>query len=156
LRARIILDRDTPGPAIAEIETRLAANEIVGIAAVENTGRKSLELRLLSARLPLGAGALNFGYKTGAPVLPVFCVNDTSGSYRVRIESPLLIDRTRDRAEAIAEALRDYGARLERFVLQHPDQWYGWTYLRTEEPGKPSFRTIWERFHKSSRLSATS
>jgi lauroyl/myristoyl acyltransferase len=150
LRARIIVNRNLPGPALANIEERLTSNEIISIAAVENTGRKSLEVRILSAVLQLGAGALSFGYKKRAPVLPVFCIRETYGSYRVRIEAPLLIDENRRREEAIGEALSAFGARLERFVRQHPDQWYGWSYLRTEKSEEA--RTIWDWVHKSSRV----
>jgi lauroyl/myristoyl acyltransferase len=149
LRSRIVLDRDNPGPAIAEIEERLVANEIISITATQNKGRKSLEVSLLSARLPLGAGALNFGYKIGAPVLPVFCFNDAHSSYRIRIEPPLPINREKDRAEAIDEALAAFGRRIERFVLEYPDQWYGWTQLVTEDPLKRQVPTIWDWIHKS-------
>ena len=149
LRARILLDRDDPGPAVAEIEERLVANEIISITATQNKGRKSLEVPLLSARLPLGAGALSFGYKFGAPVLPVFCFNDALCSYRVRIEPPLVIDREKDRGEAIDEALAAFGRLVERFVLEHPDQWYGWTHLLTEDPLKSRMPTVWDWVHKS-------
>jgi lauroyl/myristoyl acyltransferase len=143
LRKRIILDRDEPGPALAEIEERLIANEIVSITAVENEGRKSLEVPLFSARLLLGGGALNFGYKTGATVLPVFCVRDANG-YQVRIEPPLHIDRKKERQEATAAALTAFGGRVENFVLQYPEQWYGWARLRTGKPGQPEVSTIWD------------
>jgi lauroyl/myristoyl acyltransferase len=148
MRARIVLDRGTPGPALAEIEERLAANEIVSITVTPNKGRKSLEVSLLSAQLPLGAGALNFSYRTGAPLLPVFCVCEADGSYSIHIHPPLVIDREKVRNEATGEALVALGRQVENFALRYPDQWYGWAHLRTDELAKSRTRGVWDWIHK--------
>lgn len=61
---------------------------------------------------------------TPATVLPAFIVRMPDGRYRAIVETPLEIDRGRDREAALRRNVERYVAILERYVSQNPEQWY--------------------------------
>jgi KDO2-lipid IV(A) lauroyltransferase len=61
---------------------------------------------------------------TAATVLPAFIVRTPDGRYRAIVEEPLEIDRGRDREAALRVNVERYVAILERYVGEHPEQWY--------------------------------
>lgn len=61
---------------------------------------------------------------TAATVLPAFIVRTPDGRYRAIVEEPLEIDRGRDREAALRGNVARYVAILERYVGEHPEQWY--------------------------------
>jgi predicted LPLAT superfamily acyltransferase len=56
--------------------------------------------------------------------LPAFIVRVPDGRYRAIIEEPLSIERTGDRETALRQNVERYVSLLERYVRQHPEQWY--------------------------------
>ncbi len=55
-------------------------------------------------------------------LLPVFTVKQETGALVVNVECPL-IGRDDDPEEPYEAVIQRYARRLERFVLQYPDQW---------------------------------
>ncbi|NMC72332.1 MAG: lysophospholipid acyltransferase family protein [Myxococcales bacterium] len=79
--------------------------------------------------------------RTGAPIFPVFVHSPAGARHRIRIEPPLAPDaasgRPLDRVLGLTRAINE---RLERRVLEHPDQWL-WLHRRWKEfPRAPQDR----------------
>jgi KDO2-lipid IV(A) lauroyltransferase len=61
---------------------------------------------------------------TPATVLPAFIIRAPDGRYRAIVEAPLEIEREGDRETALRRNVERYVGILERYVRQHPEQWY--------------------------------
>ena len=89
------------------------------------------DVPFLGHRLKIATGALNLGYKTGAPVLPVTAVSlSGSAAFEVVIGAPLPLPGDRDKHDAMSIAMAEYCRRLERDVQAFPGQWRAWSKLR--------------------------
>ncbi len=96
---------------------------------VRDIGRRPLEAPFLDGTIALAAGAANLAYSSGAALLPVFTLADKNGGFRVAIEAPLEVAAEAERGAAFERVARQYAALLESYVLDHPDQWFGWSHL---------------------------
>jgi lauroyl/myristoyl acyltransferase len=135
LKERIVIDRNDMPRTKRQIDRVLEENGILSITVGAWEGRSLADMPFLGHRLKIATGALNLGYRTGAPVLPVTAVS-LSGSevFEVTIGEPLPIPRDGSKHDAIAVAVAEYGRRLERDVRAFPGQWRAWNKLR------PAFR----------------
>ena len=91
----------------------LADRAVTGVGErVEFFGRPAL---LPSAHVALAL-------RTGAALLPAFAWRE-KGLLVARIEEPLKLVSTGDRDADVRAGVRQFAARLERYVKEHPEQW---------------------------------
>jgi KDO2-lipid IV(A) lauroyltransferase len=67
--------------------------------------------------------------KTGATIVPVFCVPQPDGSYRVTYEAPIEEETTGDRDSDVIRITAACTASIERWVRKHPEMWL-WMHRR--------------------------
>ena len=150
LDERIMLDRANSKRELSAIlADRLSKNRILSITAVKNKGGSSLSVPVFDADVPIGAGALALGHRIGAKVLPVFVICESSGTYRIIVEPEISIDATASREEAISGAITDFSTRLQRFLLHHPADWYGWTHIEPHGEFGTGRNWLWDWIHKA-------
>ena len=91
----------------------LADRAVTGVGErVEFFGRTAL---LPSAHVALAL-------RTGAALLPAFAWRENEFLV-ARIEEPLVLASTGDRDSDVRAGVRQFAARLERYVKEHPEQW---------------------------------
>ncbi len=73
-------------------------------------------------------GLALFALKTGAPVVPVFMVRETSG-FRTEFGPEIITVKTGDRQKDIENNTREYNRVIENFIRRYPDQWF-WIHQR--------------------------
>ncbi len=66
--------------------------------------------------------------KTGAPVIPVFMVRETSG-FRTEFGPEIVTVKTGDRQKDIENNTQEYNRVIENFIRRYPDQWF-WVHQR--------------------------
>jgi KDO2-lipid IV(A) lauroyltransferase len=66
--------------------------------------------------------------KTGAPVVPVFMVRETSG-FRAEFRPEMVTVKTGDRQKDIETNTQEYNRVIENFIRRYPDQWF-WVHQR--------------------------
>ncbi len=125
---RVLLALDDAAGAMAELRRVVEDNGVVSIT-VRDIGRRPLEAPFLDGTIALAAGAANLAYSSGAALLPVFTLAERDGGFRVAIEAPLEVAAEAERGAAFERVARQYAALLESYVLDHPDQWFGWSHL---------------------------
>lgn len=69
---------------------------------------------------------------TGAPVVPAGTWRGADGRHVLRFEEALPLIDCSDATESIRRNTRAYNAALERFILQHPEQWF-WAHRRWKD-----------------------
>lgn len=108
------------GAAMRVLRQRLSENRVVSIA-VGDQGRRTLEVPFLEDHLCLATGPINLAIKAKAPLLPIFTLRNSSGTFEVHVTSPLPIELNQEGGYELVA--REYSRRLEYFVLKYPSQW---------------------------------
>jgi lauroyl/myristoyl acyltransferase len=68
-------------------------------------------------------GPIDLALRTGATVIPSFCVRTEQDGIDAYLEEPLELERTDDMERDIRTNTLRFLARLERRLREHPDQW---------------------------------
>jgi lauroyl/myristoyl acyltransferase len=126
----VLLDRAAPpgvrfvrltSPVVGvELVAALRRGEVVAFQLDRAIGgRGDAEAPFFGARATFPLGPFVIAAVAGAPVVPVFCVLEPDGAYRIHVEPALSVSRGAEIA-----ALRTAVALLERYVRAHWDQWF--------------------------------
>ena len=148
LAERVIIRNNDAASALETLRTRLKQNRIVSITVGDQANRLAY-LNLFKGKQPVATGPLHLTRTMNSVLLPVFTVIQESGTFAVVIESPLMIGST-DREEAYESIAQRYARRLERYLLQYPDQWNADP--RAGKPGRDAQGRMVERKKPSASL----
>ncbi|HEY9287233.1 MAG TPA: lysophospholipid acyltransferase family protein [Candidatus Dormibacteraeota bacterium] len=88
------------------------------------------------ARFP--TGAVEIALKTGAPILPAFCMRDQNDAYVAVGEPPLFLTRSEDHEADVRGAMEQILATFERYIKRYPDQWHVLEPIWSEKPVVPA------------------
>ncbi len=76
-------------------------------------------------------GPFRLAQASGAPLFPVFVLQEGDGRYSTIVEEPIRIAHVRGAREAdeaaLAAAMKTFVATLSRTIRQNPTQWYLFT-----------------------------
>ena len=77
-----------------------------------------------TASFPIGP--FRIAQASGAPVFPVFVLQDEDGRYRTLVEEPIRVPPARGEAQhaAVLAGLGAFVARMEAMIRAYPTQWY--------------------------------
>lgn len=128
LRERVLLSSNGADAPLARLRHRLGENGVVSIS-VRGDSRRPAAAPFLGGEIRIAVGAPVLAHKSGAALLPVFPLRTSERGFTVFVESPLAVDSSADRRDAVADALGCYAQVLETYVLAHPGQWLGWFHL---------------------------
>ena len=130
LAGRIVFERDKPLAATLAAQRLLRKNGILSITAGAWEGGRLAQIDILGGSLELAVGAPGLARLTGAALLPVFTVRgEGEDTIRVIIESPLAVPAEGGMDEALQDAARQFGNRLENYVRRYPIEWRDWKNL---------------------------
>lgn len=93
---------------------------------VSSTGRP---VRLFDTPVSFPVGPFKLAAAAGAPLLPVFVLQEPGRAYRTVVEAPIAVEDARrgGREEALGDAMAAFAAVLERTIRTYPEQWYRFT-----------------------------
>ncbi|HEY8679348.1 MAG TPA: hypothetical protein VIN39_12065 [Candidatus Dormibacteraeota bacterium] len=74
------------------------------------------------ARFP--TGPVEIALKTGAPILPAFCVRDRHDRYLAVGGPPLFLTKSEDHAADVRSAMEQILQTFEGYIKMYPDQWH--------------------------------
>ena len=110
-------------PTLAVLRA-LKENAIVAMQGDRDFSNTGIAVPFFGRSAYFPRGPFLVAMATSATVLPAFIVRVADGRYRAIVEAPLEVDRGRDREAALATNVGRYVAILERYVAEHPEQWY--------------------------------
>ena len=79
-------------------------------------------------------GPVELALKTGAPILPAFCVRDPHDRYVAVGDTPIFLTPTSDHEADVQRAMEQILATFEGFIRRFPDQWHVLEPIWTGEP----------------------
>ena len=107
-----------------QIRRRLAANEMVAVLMDRHVGRDRVEVDFLGRRAWFLRTPALMAFTTGAPLLPCFIERLRPGRFMVRAGEPIVVNRNKNRDEAIQVAAQDFADQLSVRVRRRPEYWY--------------------------------
>lgn len=106
----------------------LQRNGILCITADTPQGRRLVSLQILGETNRFATGMVTLSRSCGAPLLPLFCIQDHDGRIQVIIEPPIPIPNEGSREAILESPLRQYALRLEAYIRRYPEQYRDWHY----------------------------
>jgi lauroyl/myristoyl acyltransferase len=104
------------------IQTLRQGGVIALMADRDIEGPKAL-LPFFGEEAMIPTGPIEVALRTGAAVIPSFCVRTERGGVDAYLEEPLELVRTGDMEKDVRASTLRFLARLEPRLRQHPDQW---------------------------------
>lgn len=99
----------------------LKSNQFVVFLGDRDFGGSSIALPLCGRRAHIPRGPAFFALKTGACILPVFCIRERKYFYHLVFEKPITV--TADGGSE-QELMVRYAEMVEKYITKYPEQWY--------------------------------
>ena len=139
------------GSAARKMLQRLRENYFVAIAP----DQKSHELLLPFFGQPTGtvAGPARLALKSGARIIPFFCVRQANDRHKIIIGPEIDTRMTGDREADVERIMTDVNQAIETMIRQYPDQWL---WLHDRWRNAPELIEQWQRKLQSEPAAAGS
>jgi len=101
----------------------LRRNEIVLVVSERAIGGDGVEVEFFGEKTVFPRGAAYWSIKTGAPIVPAFCIRQSDGTYVVHIEPAIVPDPDEDTERGVRERTQCVARIIEKYITRYPDQW---------------------------------
>lgn len=101
----------------------LRRNEILAIMLDQNTIEGGIFVPFYGHPASTAQGPAVFALKTGAAIVPTFCIRERDGSHTMRAYPPIYPEPTGDRAADIWRLTAEMTRAIERQVRERPELW---------------------------------
>jgi KDO2-lipid IV(A) lauroyltransferase len=140
--ARLIPKNRSMRKALAALHSR----EMLGILLDQNTIlREGVFVDFFGHPACTDKGLALLALKSGAPVVPLFCLRLGNGRHKIIIQPEVELQRTGDKTKEVEDNTALFTRAIEDMVRAYPEQWL-WIHQRWKQrPYEP-----WPRAHKAS------
>jgi KDO2-lipid IV(A) lauroyltransferase len=140
--ARLIPKNRSMRKALAALHSR----EMLGILLDQNTIlREGVFVDFFGHPACTDKGLALLALKSGAPVVPLFCLRLGNGRHKIIIQPEVELQRTGDKTKEVEDNTALFTRAIEDMVRAYPEQWL-WIHQRWKQrPYEP-----WPRAHKDS------
>lgn len=118
----------------------LREGEVIGILPDQNSGDLFVPFFDVPAGTPTGPAQL--ALRTGAPVIPAFCILRPDDTYRILVRPPIPLPAGEDRATQIQQIMQAINQEIEAAVREYPEQWL-WLHNRWKSAFEEKNRARW-------------
>ncbi len=101
----------------------LRRNEIVFVVGDRVVGAEGVEVEFFGERTLFPRGAAYWAVKSGAAIVPGFCIRQPNGTYVGHIEEAIIPDEDGDAESGIRTNTQRIAAVIERYISTYPEQW---------------------------------
>jgi phosphatidylinositol dimannoside acyltransferase len=95
----------------------------VTIACDRDIQGNGIKIRFMGEETTLPFGAVSLALRTGAALVPIFCVRTPRHLTSIFIESPLTLTDKDNREESMRDNLEKLAAIMEKYIRMYPEQW---------------------------------
>lgn len=114
----------------------LRRKEIVGMLIDQNAGARGIAVEFFGRPAMTSSLPASLAYKYDCVLLPVFCIREGRGHFRLYAKEPVPVSRTGNKEKDIYETTRRINAMMEDEIRKYPSQWL-WMHKRWK--WKPSY-----------------
>ncbi len=128
LRERVIIQKGRSRSGIMKtLLTRLSKENAVVSIFGDLSAPQNIRTPFFDREAAFAMGSPSLAWKAGSALLPVYCIRECTGKYRVVVDEPISVDREMGRKEYVREAVGEFSQRLQDRIVQHPGSWSGWS-----------------------------
>jgi len=127
LAGRIKIPLDGSPRYLVQLKELLRQNACVSIFG-EHQGRQNAEATVFGEIWRFGLGAPSLAWSEDAALLTVYATRTGPFRYRVVIDEEIPVATSQPRKRFARAAVQEFAGRLERRILERPDDWQGWLY----------------------------
>jgi KDO2-lipid IV(A) lauroyltransferase len=120
---------------IAQSLACLKRNEILFLQIDQNASSQDLWVDFFGWQVPTFKGPVVFSMRTGAPLIPMFIVRDSSGQHQLTIKPPFTLTKTDNQEDDILQNTASLTKLIEGYIEQYPTQWW-WFHRRWKKARK--------------------
>ena len=120
-------DRDM---GVRGVLRELRKNHVMAIAIDQWAGNEGLWVDFFGKTTSTTSLPARLAEKTGAPLIPAYCIRVKSGEYKIYVEPEVVIDANDENWEE--NTTRELNRRLEERIRTFPEQWL-WTHKRWKD-----------------------
>lgn len=107
----------------------LRRNEILGILLDQNTLEGGVFVPFFGYPASTAAGPAVFALKTGAALVPTFCIRERDGTHTMKTWPPIYPVSTGDRARDVERLTAEVTSVIEKQIRERPELWF-WLHNR--------------------------
>jgi lauroyl/myristoyl acyltransferase len=109
---------------------QLKQNDIVCMPGGGMYARKFIPTKFLGQPISFSTGIISLTKISGAPLLPMFCIQENNDKIGLIIESPISMESNADREHSIENGVNQYVSLLESYIRKYPEQYRSWHFFR--------------------------
>ncbi|MDX2500497.1 MAG: hypothetical protein QNL14_08295 [Deltaproteobacteria bacterium] len=129
LRTRFGINIIDKKGALPDMRQALRRRETVGLLVDQSRRKESVDVNFFGHRVPATTEAAFLGLRCKSPILPIFCVRESSGQLTIHVDEPLNIKRSGDLRADVQTNTQLITDAVERMIRRYPDQWF-WVHKR--------------------------
>ena len=111
----------------------LRANGILALVADRSFGPNEFRIDFFGRPCAIPRGPAFFHIKTGAPIVPIFCLRKNGDTFKLILEAPIELRPSGDEKADLVSITNAYIKVLERYIMQYPEQWYMFARLGSKD-----------------------
>jgi KDO2-lipid IV(A) lauroyltransferase len=116
----------------------LRRNEILAILLDQNTAEGGVFVPFFGYPASTATGPAVFALKTGAAIVPTFCIREADGTHRMKAWPPIIPTSTGDRAADVLRLTAEITQSIEVQIRERPELWC-WLHNRWKlQPTEPA------------------
>jgi KDO2-lipid IV(A) lauroyltransferase len=120
--------------AIRDVVRGLREGQAIGIVADQAAPKENVPVEFFGRMVPTHQGPAVFSLKMRAPLVAIFSVRQSDGSYLARVREVRTDDLTEYTEENVIELTCRHVKLTEEFIREHPDHWM-WMHKRWKHIG---------------------
>ncbi len=129
-RVRLRADRNLPtqwiyhqpGKTLEQIIEQINQGHFVIMNAGGGEGSAFVDVPFHGFRMRFSSGLAIVAARSGAPMIPVYCVRQADRTYRIVIEEPIWVPD--ESPDSLVKAVSRHAQILEKYLLDDPAQWH--------------------------------
>ena len=105
---------------------QLRKNKLIALVADRAFGNHGIMMDFLGCKALIPKGAAMFAVKTGAPIIPTFCIRNDDGSFNLNCCDPIYPPQevpAQMKNKTVLDIMRRYVSVIEDKIRAHPSQW---------------------------------
>jgi KDO2-lipid IV(A) lauroyltransferase len=110
------------GPMM-ELYRALKRGEIVGLPTDKGIAENTRTIEFFGAPAQLPSGPVRLALRTGAALVPAYCLRVPDNTFKVRVEPELELQQTGDREADELAGMRKIVTSMEKVISENPEQW---------------------------------
>ena len=116
---KIIYRDESPLKIVRELKN----NGSVAVMMDQNTARGGVFVDFFGKKAATPRALALLSYRTGTPILPLFCYPTNKGTYRIEYGPEILLEKSSNREEDILNWTRQYEQFIESVIRENPEPW---------------------------------